>query len=108
MTASLNSPVPKSVQQNLKRGYLNAVSFLDRKVGEILDGLDSLGVSDNTIIILHGDHGYHLGEHGLWAKETNFEMGTRVPLWIKGVGNGTLLSGTPCSFVKAAGYLPAS
>ena len=70
LTATLDRPLPEPVQQNLKRGYLNAVSFLDRKVGELLDGLDRLGVSNSTIIIVHGDHGYHLGEQGLWAKVT--------------------------------------
>jgi iduronate 2-sulfatase len=65
---------------NLIRGYRACVSFLDAQVGRVLDELDRLGLRESTIVVFWGDHGYHLGENGLFTKMTNFELGTRVPL----------------------------
>ena len=48
--------------------------------GTVLDGLEAEGLKDNTVVLLHGDHGWQLGEHDSWHKFTNFELGTRVPL----------------------------
>ncbi|MEN9633812.1 MAG: hypothetical protein RL077_2216 [Verrucomicrobiota bacterium] len=64
----------------LRRGYYAAASFADAQIGRVLDTLDSTGLARNTIVIVWGDHGFHLGEHGLWTKTTNFEADTRVPL----------------------------
>lgn len=66
--------------RHLVHGYYACVSFIDAQVGRILDELDRLGLAENTIVVLWGDHGYHLGEHSLWAKLTNFEGATRSPL----------------------------
>jgi arylsulfatase A-like enzyme len=55
-------------------------------VGKILNTLDSLGLTENTIIILWGDHGWHLGDHDLWCKHTNFEQATRAPLLVSSPG----------------------
>lgn len=55
---------------------------MDEQVGRLVDRVDELGQTDNTIVIFHGDHGWHLGEQGLWTKKTVFELGTRVPLII--------------------------
>jgi len=55
---------------------------MDEQVGRLLDHLELLGQTQNTIVIFHGDHGYHLGEQGLWTKKTCFELGARVPLII--------------------------
>jgi len=65
---------------NLIRAYRACVSFTDAQIGRVLNELDRLGLRDNTIVILWGDHGYHLGENSLWTKMTNFELGTRAPL----------------------------
>ena len=69
-------------QRYLMRGYLACVSFVDAQVGRLVDGLREAGLADNTIIIFCGDHGWHLGEMGVWGKATNYEIADRVPLLI--------------------------
>lgn len=73
-------------QKELIHGYYAAVSYLDAQVGVLLNTLESLGTLNNTIIVLWGDHGWHLGDHDLWHKHTNFEEATRAPLIIAGPG----------------------
>lgn len=72
--------------QRLLQGYYASTSFVDAQIGKVLDELDRLGLTENTIIVLWGDHGFHLGEHGLWAKRTNFEIDTKVPLILSSPG----------------------
>ena len=74
--------ISEEKQLELIHGYFACVSFIDAQIGKILAKLDSLGLTDNTIIVLWGDHGWHLGDHGQWAKHTNFEQATRAPLII--------------------------
>jgi arylsulfatase A-like enzyme len=69
-------------QKELIHGYYAAVSYTDAQIGKVLNTLDSLGLTDNTIIVLWGDHGWHLGDHNLWCKHTNFEQATHAPLII--------------------------
>jgi iduronate 2-sulfatase len=75
-------PLPEEDARQLVRGYRAAVSFMDAQVGRVLDEIDQLGLRENTIVVLLGDHGWQLGEHGIWCKHTNFELATRAPLII--------------------------
>lgn len=74
--------VPADMALNLIRGYRACVSFMDAQLGKVLAELDRLGLRENTLVVLWGDHGYHLGENGVWTKMTNFERGTRAPLLV--------------------------
>ena len=73
-------PMPESQARSLVHGYYASTSFADAQVGKVVDELDRLGLRDNTIIVLWGDHGWQLGEHGLWCKHTNFENSLHSPL----------------------------
>jgi iduronate 2-sulfatase len=65
-----------------KQAYYAAISFVDAQIGRVLDAVQRLGLSDNTIIVFWSDHGYLLGDHGLWHKEAIFEEASRVPMII--------------------------
>lgn len=66
--------------QELRHGYYACVSYVDALLGRLLDKLEELALDGNTIICLWGDHGFHLGEQGLWTKANNYELSARVPL----------------------------
>ena len=69
--------------RRMMHGYYACVSYVDAQVGRLLKGLEENGLADNTIVILWGDHGWHLGEHSLWGKDTNFEEATRAPMILR-------------------------
>jgi iduronate 2-sulfatase len=72
----------EATQRELIHGYYACVAYIDAQIGKIIDQLDTLDLADDTIIVLWGDHGFHLGDHGLWCKHSNLEHATRVPLII--------------------------
>ena len=88
-------PIPKDKARELIRGYYASISYVDAQIGKLLHALDELGLRDNTVIVLWGDHGYHLGEHGLWNKHTNFEAATRSPLIVSVPGQRNADRKTP-------------
>ncbi|MCP4786734.1 MAG: sulfatase [Fuerstiella sp.] len=75
-------PIDDEQARHLLHAYLACVSYVDAQIGKVLEELDRSGLRKNTVIILWGDHGWHLGEYGIWGKATNYEIGTRVPLII--------------------------
>ncbi len=79
-------PVPDEYARIARHGYYACVSYMDAQVGRVLDELERLGLSDNTIVVFWGDHGFKLGEHGGWGKLTNFELDARVPLIVRAPG----------------------
>lgn len=79
-------PLSLSMTQTLIHGYYAALSYMDAQLGRVLNELERSGMTKNTIVVLWGDHGYHLGDHGLWTKHTNYEQATRIPVIIKAPG----------------------
>ena len=73
-------PLTDDQARTLKHGYYACVSYMDAQVGRVLEELDRLGLRDSTVVVLWGDHGWKLGEHGEWCKHTNFENDTHAPL----------------------------
>ena len=70
-------------QKEVKHGYYTCLSYIDAQIGKILDALDTLGLSQNTIVVLLGDHGWHLGEHNFLGKHNLMEHSTHAPLIIR-------------------------
>jgi arylsulfatase A-like enzyme len=77
------SKLDDELSRTLIHGYRACVTYMDAQVGRVLDALDQLGLAENTTVVLWGDHGWHLGEQGIWAKQTNFELATRAPLIVR-------------------------
>jgi arylsulfatase A-like enzyme len=71
------------------QGYYASISFMDAQVGRVVAALDRLGLAENTIIVFTSDHGYHMGEHGLWQKQSLFEGCARIPLLIVAPGTNS-------------------
>jgi iduronate 2-sulfatase len=79
-------PIPDDLARQLKHGYYASISYMDAQLGKVLDELDKLGLAQNTIIVLWGDHGWKLGEHDAWCKHTNVENDTNAPLILSAPG----------------------
>ncbi|EMI57071.1 beta-L-arabinofuranosidase domain-containing protein [Rhodopirellula sallentina] len=78
--------IDETTARKLIHGYYASTSFVDAQIGKILDELESSGQSDNTIVVLWGDHGFHLGDLGIWTKHTNYEQANRIPILISAPG----------------------
>jgi iduronate 2-sulfatase len=81
-----NTTIVESLQRQLIHGYYASTSYVDAQIGLVTAELDRLGLRQNTVIVLWGDHGYHLGDHGIWTKHTNYEQATHIPLLISAPG----------------------
>ena len=79
-------PLTEDQARTLKHGYYACVSYMDAQLGRVLAELDRLGLREETVIVLWGDHGWKLGEHGAWCKHTNFENDTHAPLICRAPG----------------------
>ena len=84
-----SGPLTLGQTRNLRHGYAACVSYVDAQIGLLLDELDQLNLRENTIIVLWSDHGFKLGDLGMWCKHTNFELDTRVPLVVSAPGLST-------------------
>ena len=75
-----SGPLSDEQARMLIHGYHAATSYADAQIGRVLNELDRLGLATNTIVVLWGDHGWHLGDHGMWSKHSNYEQAARIPL----------------------------
>ena len=75
-------PLTEAMAKKLIHGYYASVSYVDAQIGVLINSLTELGLRENTVIVLVGDHGWSLSDHGLWAKHSNFEVALQVPLII--------------------------
>ena len=78
----LEGPLDEPLSRLVRHAYFAAVSYIDAQVGKLIDELEKTGQAENPVVVLLADHGYQLGDHGMWSKHTNYETSTRVPLLI--------------------------
>jgi uncharacterized sulfatase len=78
-----DGPVTSKAAREAVLAYYACVSFIDAQIGLMLETLEETGLAENTIVLIFSDHGFQLGEHGLWSKYTLFEQSTRVPLLVR-------------------------
>jgi iduronate 2-sulfatase len=76
-------PISEETSRKLIHGYYACVSYVDAQIGLVLAELDRLGLRENTVVVLWADHGWKLGDYGMWCKHTNYEIDTRVPLMVR-------------------------
>ena len=114
---SENATLPDTNVKELRRAYYSAVTWMDQQLGRVVDEVTNLGLEQNTIISFISDHGFLLGEHGGWCKETLFELATHTPmmLHIPGLTDGGIVTEQLAEFVdifptivEAAGLSPIS
>ncbi len=99
-------PLTPDQQRLLLHGYHAAVSYMDAQLGRVLDELARLGLEQNTIVVVWGDHGWHLGDHGMWCKHTNYEQAARIPLLIRAPGV-TRAGGVSSGLVETVDIYPS-
>ena len=79
-------PIPEATQKELIHGYLACISYVDAQIGKVIAKLKQTGMYEDTVIILWGDHGFHLGDKQIWGKNTTYEQATQAPLIIANAG----------------------
>ena len=98
------APVQDELARELRHGYYASISYADSQVGRVLNALTELELDDDTIVILIGDHGWSLGEHGLWAKHSTFDVATRAPMIVRLPAQGA--TGTTQGLVEFVDIYP--
>jgi iduronate 2-sulfatase len=98
-----SGPLDEELARTLIHGYYAATSYVDAQFGKVLAALEATGLAAKTLVILWGDHGWHLGDHGMWCKHTNYEQAARIPLLLAGPG---VTPGRAASFVETVDLYP--
>ncbi|MDB2661302.1 sulfatase [Flavobacteriaceae bacterium] len=93
-----------SLARNLIHGYYASVTYMDALIGELIKGLDDLGLRENTTIVFWSDHGYFLGEHGFWCKHSTFEEAVKIPFIISSPNH--IKNKTTASFTELVDVYP--
>jgi iduronate 2-sulfatase len=78
-----NTSLPDVLARKIRAGYAAGITWMDEQAGKVLDTLEKVGHKDDTIVLFTADHGWGLGEHGMWCKYTNFENQVRVPMLVR-------------------------
>ena len=89
-----NAEFDNDLKRSLIHGYYASMSYVDAQIGKVTGELERLGLADETIVVLWGDHGFHLGDLGIWTKHTNYEQANRIPIFIAAPGVTTPGSST--------------
>jgi arylsulfatase len=84
--ATLDKPVSEAYARKLVHAYLACVSYVDAQIGKVLDALEANGLAENTVVVIWGDHGWHLGEQRVWGKHTIFEVALNSAFMIRQPG----------------------
>ncbi|MAW39539.1 MAG: sulfatase [Kiritimatiellaceae bacterium] len=93
-------PIDEATQRELLHGYYACISYVDAQIGLVLEKLKETGLAKDTIVVLWGDHGFHLGDKQIWGKHTNYEESTRVPLIFANTGTpGGTVSHAPVNLI---------
>ncbi len=99
-------PISAAEQLAVQHAYRACISYVDGQVGRLTAELASLGLEDDTIVVLWSDHGWHLGEQGAWSKMTNYEVATRVPFIVAAPGGARPAGGSTRSLVELVDLFP--
>ena len=99
-----NGKTDDKLSRELIHGYYAATSYMDAQLGRLIEELERLDLAGETIIVLWGDHGWHLGDHGIWTKHTNYEEANRIPLFV--IAPGVAKPGTTGGFAETVDIYP--
>lgn len=102
-----NTPLPAALQHKIRAGYLGAVTWVDQQIGGVIDSLAEVGAAGSTVVVVVADHGWSLGEHGMWCKQGNFEEHLRVPLIIRDPRGAVRPGSASTELVELVDLLPS-